>query len=38
LLLRPAVTLPIEIYTPARQREFDEVEAELAEWLARESP
>jgi len=30
LLLRPAVTLPVEIYTPLREREFDEAEAELA--------
>jgi AbrB family looped-hinge helix DNA binding protein len=37
LLLRPAVTLPVEVYTPAREREFDEAEAELAGWLARES-
>ena len=35
LLLRPAVTLPIEIYTPEREREFDEGEAELAAVLAR---
>ena len=33
LLLRPAVTLPLEIYTPAREREFDEAEAELATVL-----
>ena len=38
LLLRPAVTLPIEIYTPAREREFDESEAELAAVLAKEKP
>ena len=30
LLLRPAVTLPVEIYSPAREREFDAAEAELA--------
>jgi AbrB family looped-hinge helix DNA binding protein len=35
LLLRPAVTLPVEIYTPEREREFDEAEAELAAVLAR---
>ena len=35
LLLRPAVTLPVEIYSPAREREFDEAEAELAAALAR---
>ncbi len=29
LLLRPAVTLPIEMYTEKRIREFDEAEAEL---------
>ena len=34
LLLRPAVTLPIELYTPGREREFDRAEAELAEVLA----
>jgi antitoxin PrlF len=30
LLLRPAVTLPLEMYTPERVQEFDEAEAELA--------
>lgn len=34
LLLRPAVTLPLESYTQAREREFDEAEAELAQVLA----
>ena len=29
LLLRPAVTLPLEAYTPEREREFDAAEAEL---------
>jgi AbrB family looped-hinge helix DNA binding protein len=33
LLLRPAVTLPVEIYSEERIREFDESEAELAEAL-----
>lgn len=33
LLLRPAVTLPVEAYTPEREREFDASEAELAEVL-----
>lgn len=33
LLLRPAVTLPVEIYSDARVREFDEAEAELAQVL-----
>ena len=30
LLLRPAITLPLEMYTPDRVQEFDEAEAELA--------
>jgi AbrB family looped-hinge helix DNA binding protein len=34
LLLRPAVTLPLEVYTPQREREFDEAEADLATVLA----
>ncbi len=33
LLLRPAVTLPIEMYSEERLREFDEAEAELAAAL-----
>ena len=33
LLLRPAVTLPVEMYTPEREREFDRAEAELAAFL-----
>jgi antitoxin PrlF len=33
LLLRPAVTLPIEKYSSARIQEFDESEAELSEYL-----
>jgi AbrB family looped-hinge helix DNA binding protein len=35
LLLRPAVTLPIEIYSEKRIREFDEAEADLAKVLSR---
>jgi AbrB family looped-hinge helix DNA binding protein len=35
LLLRPAVTLPIEIYGDERIREFDEAEAELEKVLRR---
>lgn len=31
LLLRPAITLPVEVYTPERVREFDEAESELAQ-------
>lgn len=38
LLLRPAVTLPVEMYTPEREREFDEAEAELAMLLATRQP
>ncbi len=34
LLLRPAITLPIELYTQERLKEFDEAEAELAAVLA----
>jgi antitoxin PrlF len=34
LLLRPAVTLPVEMYTEKRIREFDEAEAELAKVLS----
>lgn len=34
LLLRPAVTLPIEIYDDARIREFDEEERRLAKVLS----
>ena len=33
LLLRPAVTLPVEVYSKERVREFDEAEQELAESL-----
>jgi AbrB family looped-hinge helix DNA binding protein len=33
LLLRPAVTLPIEIYGDERIREFDQGEAELSTLL-----
>lgn len=36
LLLRPAVTLPIEIYSDERIGEFDEAEAELARSLRRD--
>jgi antitoxin PrlF len=35
LLLRPAVTLPVEIYTEKRIREFDQAEAELEASLRR---
>jgi len=33
ILLRPAVTVPIEIYSDERIAEFDQAEAELAEWF-----
>ena len=33
LLLRPAVTLPLEVYTAEREREFDESEVDLASVL-----
>lgn len=38
LLLRPAVTLAVEVYTPQREREFDKAEAELATLLAGKPP
>lgn len=33
LLLRPAVTLPVELYSADREREFDAAEAELERAL-----
>lgn len=38
LLLRPAVTLPLEMYTPHRLHEFAESEAELAVVLKKRKP
>jgi len=38
LLLRPAVTLPVELYTSEREREFDEAETELAALLDGKTP
>lgn len=38
LLLRPAITLPVEIYTDARVAEFDAAEAELGEFYRRKRP
>lgn len=35
LLLRPAVTLPLELYTAQRIQEFDAAEADLAVMLAK---
>jgi antitoxin PrlF len=37
ILLRPAVTLPIETYTGKRVREFDAAEEDLAKVLARKT-
>jgi len=37
LLLRPAVVLPVETYSPQREEEFDQAEAELAVELASRS-
>jgi antitoxin PrlF len=38
LLLRPAMTVPVEIYSDARIAEFDAAEAELGEVLRRKRP
>jgi antitoxin PrlF len=38
ILLRPTVTLPVELYSDARVAEFDAAEAELAAVLASKSP
>jgi bifunctional DNA-binding transcriptional regulator/antitoxin component of YhaV-PrlF toxin-antitoxin module len=38
ILLRPAVTVPIEIYSDKRIAEFDEAEAELAAWFQKNPP
>lgn len=37
LLLRPAVTLPVEVYSDRRIREFDDGEAELAPLLPQQT-
>lgn len=37
LLLKPAVTLPIELYSNERLREFDTAEAELTAVLKKKS-
>jgi antitoxin PrlF len=37
LLLRPAVTLPVEIYSERRVREFDEAEEDLARAMRSDS-
>lgn len=38
ILLRPAVTVPIEIYSDERIAEFDEAEAKLAAWFEKNPP
>jgi antitoxin PrlF len=38
LLLRLAVTLPVEMYTPERVREFNAAEQELAAYLGAKAP
>lgn len=38
LLLRPAVTLPIELYSAEREQEFDTAEAELERALRKRPP
>jgi AbrB family looped-hinge helix DNA binding protein len=38
LLLRPAVTLPVETYGAEREREFDASEADLAAFFRRNKP
>lgn len=35
ILLRPAVTLPLELYSPQRLQEFDAAESELAAVMKR---
>ena len=35
ILLRPAVTLPLELYSPQRIQEFDTAESELAAVMKR---
>jgi len=38
LLRRPAITLPVEMYTPERVREFDAAERELAVYRGAKAP
>jgi len=38
ILLRPALTLPVEMYTPERIAEFDAAESELSKVLADRRP
>lgn len=37
ILLRPAVTLPVEMYSAKRVKEFDDAEADLARVMARKT-
>lgn len=37
ILIRPAVALPVEVYSEERLREFSAAEQELAEWYESES-
>lgn len=37
VLLRPAVALPVEMYTADRVSEFEQSERELAEWYSNRS-
>ncbi|MEN9225188.1 MAG: AbrB/MazE/SpoVT family DNA-binding domain-containing protein [Thermostichus sp. DRC_bins_24] len=36
LLLRPAVTLPIELYSEERLQEFEEAESDLSDFFAQQ--
>ena len=38
LLLRPAIMLPVELYSPKREREFDAAEADLAKAMTQRVP
>ncbi len=38
ILLRPAVTLPLELYSPERIQEFEAAEEELAHVMQRVAP
>jgi bifunctional DNA-binding transcriptional regulator/antitoxin component of YhaV-PrlF toxin-antitoxin module len=38
ILLRPAATIPIEIYSDERIAEFEQAEADLAAWFKTNSP
>jgi len=38
ILLRPSVTLPVEMYSEKRIKEFDDAEAELSALMAKRKP